>query len=187
MRSRLLGDLATAIARAGAGALRDTGESESRSVEPYRLVSWARPLVPRRSRRAHRRVDDVPGGLDDAARHRLIAGSSAARCRKATTPTSAARRRVDRLEGARPHHGARARRATCSRGSIPTVGVVEAVDDDHVVLVTGADSFEIMAVYVGMLGLDFTVETPVRPGRPRPGARRALPQSRGLTSSASLA
>ena len=42
----------------------------------------------------------------------------------------------------------------------PTVGVVESVDDDHCVLVTGADSVEIIAVYIGMLGLDFHVTDP---------------------------
>jgi predicted DNA-binding transcriptional regulator YafY len=42
----------------------------------------------------------------------------------------------------------------------PTVGVVEAIDESTSVLVTGADSLEIMAVYVGMLGLDFTVTEP---------------------------
>ena len=42
----------------------------------------------------------------------------------------------------------------------PAVGVVEAVDDQTCVLVTGADSVEIIAVYIGMLGLDFSVNGP---------------------------
>ena len=42
----------------------------------------------------------------------------------------------------------------------PTVGVVESVDDEHCVLVTGGDSVEIIAVYIGMLGLDFHVTEP---------------------------
>jgi predicted DNA-binding transcriptional regulator YafY len=42
----------------------------------------------------------------------------------------------------------------------PAVGVVEAIDDDTCVLVTGADSVETVAVYIGMLGLDFTVTEP---------------------------
>jgi predicted DNA-binding transcriptional regulator YafY len=42
----------------------------------------------------------------------------------------------------------------------PTVGVVEAIDDNACVLVTGADSVETVAVYIGMLGLDFTVTEP---------------------------
>jgi predicted DNA-binding transcriptional regulator YafY len=40
------------------------------------------------------------------------------------------------------------------------VGVVESVDDNTSVLVTGADSLEIVAVYIGMLGLDFHVDGP---------------------------
>jgi predicted DNA-binding transcriptional regulator YafY len=42
----------------------------------------------------------------------------------------------------------------------PTVGVVESVDAEHCVLVTGGDSVEIIAVYIGMLGLDFHVTDP---------------------------
>jgi predicted DNA-binding transcriptional regulator YafY len=41
-----------------------------------------------------------------------------------------------------------------------TVGVVEAVSDERCVLVTGADSLETVAVYIGMLGLDFEVSGP---------------------------
>src|SRR6478735_6657338 len=41
-----------------------------------------------------------------------------------------------------------------------TVGVVEAVDAEHCVLITGGDSWEIIAVYIGMLGLDFHVDGP---------------------------
>lgn len=42
----------------------------------------------------------------------------------------------------------------------PTVGVVETVDENHSVLVTGADSLEMIAVWIGMLGLDFHVTEP---------------------------
>ena len=42
----------------------------------------------------------------------------------------------------------------------PTVGIVEAIDDNTCVLVTGADTVETVAVYIGMLGLDFTVTEP---------------------------
>ena len=41
-----------------------------------------------------------------------------------------------------------------------TVGVVEKVDEQTSVLVTGADSIEIIAVYIGMLGIDFHVAEP---------------------------
>ena len=43
----------------------------------------------------------------------------------------------------------------------PSVGVVESLDDEASVLVTGADSLETIAVYIGMLGMDFTVESPI--------------------------
>ena len=42
----------------------------------------------------------------------------------------------------------------------PTVGVVEAVGDEESVLVTGADSLDTIGAYIGMLGMDFTVESP---------------------------
>lgn len=42
----------------------------------------------------------------------------------------------------------------------PAVGVVEPRPDGRSVLVTGGDSLEIVAVWIGMLGLDFTVESP---------------------------
>jgi hypothetical protein len=42
------------------------------------------------------------------------------------------------------------------------VGVVESIDDETCVLVTGADSYETVAVYIGMLGLDFGVTEPPR-------------------------
>jgi len=42
----------------------------------------------------------------------------------------------------------------------PAVGAVEAVDATHSVLLTGGDSLHTVAAYVGMLGMDFTVESP---------------------------
>jgi predicted DNA-binding transcriptional regulator YafY len=42
----------------------------------------------------------------------------------------------------------------------PAVGTVEPVDDATSVLVTGGDSLETVAVWIGMLGLDFTVREP---------------------------
>ncbi len=42
----------------------------------------------------------------------------------------------------------------------PWVGTVEAVDDDTCILDTGADSLEMLAVYLGMLGADFAVSGP---------------------------
>jgi len=42
----------------------------------------------------------------------------------------------------------------------PAVGTVESLDEGRSVLVTGGDSLEVVAVWIGMLGLDFTVEQP---------------------------
>lgn len=42
----------------------------------------------------------------------------------------------------------------------PAVGVVEPIDDTHCILVTGADSLDTVAAYIGMLMMDFTVESP---------------------------
>lgn len=42
----------------------------------------------------------------------------------------------------------------------PAVGVVEAVSDLESVLVTGADTLDTIGAYIGMLGMDFTVESP---------------------------
>ncbi|MBO0787825.1 MAG: WYL domain-containing protein, partial [Actinobacteria bacterium] len=42
----------------------------------------------------------------------------------------------------------------------PAVGLVEAVDDHSCVLATGADRVETVAVYLGLLDLDFTVTEP---------------------------
>ena len=40
------------------------------------------------------------------------------------------------------------------------VGIVESVDESTCILVTGAESLEVIAVYIGMLGLDFHVTAP---------------------------
>ncbi|MFI5706237.1 helix-turn-helix transcriptional regulator [Kribbella sp. NPDC051620] len=40
------------------------------------------------------------------------------------------------------------------------VGIVEPVDDNTCVLITGAESLEVVAVYIGMLGIDFQVTAP---------------------------
>jgi predicted DNA-binding transcriptional regulator YafY len=42
----------------------------------------------------------------------------------------------------------------------PAVGTVEPLADGRSVLITGGDSLEVVAVWIGMVGLDFTVEEP---------------------------
>ena len=42
----------------------------------------------------------------------------------------------------------------------PAVGTVVAIDDSHCLLTTGADNVETLAVYLGLVGQDFTVTGP---------------------------
>lgn len=128
-------------------------------VEPYRLLAWQRRwyLVGRDPHRGTwhtfrvdwmvldhptgRRFDahPVPGGDWTAFMMRDVASSGwavHARLRIAA-PAAVVLARIN-----------------------PAVGVVEAVDDRSCVLVTGADSLATLAVYAGMLGTDFTVESP---------------------------
>ena len=42
----------------------------------------------------------------------------------------------------------------------PAVGIVEPIDDETCVLITGADSVQTMAVYVGLLDMDIRVDEP---------------------------
>jgi predicted DNA-binding transcriptional regulator YafY len=138
----------------------DYGEEPQRlQVQPYRLVSWQRRwyLVGRTTRTdtwATYRLDwmvlrtpggprftpvELPGGdytafvLRDVAFHGWNVHARIA----VDAPAAEVLSRIN-----------------------PAVGVVEAVDEHSCVLVTGADSVEIIAVYIGMLGLDFQVDEP---------------------------
>lgn len=139
--------------------LRFDYRSVPRKVEPYRLLSWQRrwhlvardpesgewetfrldwvePRMPTRRRFEPR---EVPGGDFTAFAMRSIAASGwnvHARLRI----DGPAERVLERIN--------------------PAVGVVEAIDERSSVLVTGADSLETIAVYSGMLGMDFTVDAP---------------------------
>ena len=128
-------------------------------VEPYRLVSWQRRWFvvardPRSDTWAPYRLDwlrlRTPGGRRFTPRP--LAGEDY---------TSFVLREV-----AASGWSVRARIAVDAPAEDvlarinPTVGVVERTDADHCVLVTGADSVEIVAAYIGMLGLDFHVTDP---------------------------
>ncbi|QIG39926.1 WYL domain-containing protein [Microbacterium sp. 4R-513] len=149
--------LATAIR--AAEWLRFDYDGEPRLVEPYRLLAWhrrwylvardpeagewdvfradrVRPRLPTRRPFAPRLV---PGGDYTAFAMRRIAASGwnvHARLR-VDAPAAAVVERIN-----------------------PAVGAVESVSDTESVLVTGADSLETIAAYIGMLGMDFTVESP---------------------------
>lgn len=150
---------AIAAAIRAAEWLRFDYQDEPRLVEPYRLLSWQRRwhLVARDPQDGtwttyrvdwielrmptRRRFDPqpLPGGDYTAFAMRTIAASGwavHARLRIAASAESV----LARIN--------------------PAVGVVEPIDDDHCVLVTGADSLDTVAAYIGMLMIDFTVESP---------------------------
>jgi len=130
-----------------------------RLVEPYRLLSWQRRwylvgrdpssgewstfradwIEPRMPTRRRFSPVPLPGGDYTAFAMRSIAAS-----------------------GWKVH--ARLRVAAAAEAVLarinPAVGVVEAVSDAESVLVTGADSLDTIAAYIGMLGMDFTVDSP---------------------------
>ncbi|MET9266187.1 WYL domain-containing protein [Amycolatopsis sp. NPDC004079] len=132
---------------------------ELRLVEPYRLLSWQRRwylvardpqndswatyridlMEPRMPTRRRFEPNPLPGGDYTAFAMRTIAASGW---------LVHARLRIDA-----PAEKVLAR-------INPTVGVVEPIDENRCVLVTGADSLDTVAVYIGMLMMDFTVESP---------------------------
>ena len=132
---------------------------EPRLVEPYRLLSWQRRwhlvardprdggwgtfrvdrMAPRMPTRRRFDPQPLPGGDYTAFAMRTIA---------ATGWNVHARLRIDA-----PAEEVLAR-------INPAVGVVEPVDEQHSVLVTGADSLDTVAAYIGMLMMEFTVESP---------------------------
>lgn len=139
--------------------LRFDYRGEPRRVEPYRVLSWQRRwylvardpetaewetfrldwVQPRMPTRRPFAPVPLPNGDYTAFAMRSIAASGwkvHARLRIAAP----AGRVVERIN--------------------PTVGVVEALDAETSVLVTGADSLETIAAYIGMLGMDFTVDSP---------------------------
>lgn len=134
------------------------GTESVRVVEPYRLVNWGRRWyllawdVDRadwRTFRVDRIVPRTPAGPRfvpreppaDAADHIMRGVSAAAwRYRARIIVHAPAERVTERINS--------------------SVGTVEPVDDDTCVLHTGADTLETMAVYVGLLGIDFTIDDP---------------------------
>ena len=134
------------------------GTASLRVAEPYRLVNWGRRWyllawdVDRgdwRTFRVDRIAPRTPAGPRftpreppaDVAGHIMRGVSTAGwRYRARITVYAPADRITDRINAA--------------------VGTVEAVDERTCVLHTGADTLETMAVYVGLLGIDFTIDDP---------------------------
>jgi len=180
-----------ALLTALAAAIRDHEEvrfgyqgeapTDRRQVEPYRLVSWQRRwyLVARDAHTdtwAPYRVDwlslKTPGGR----RFRPVpfpGDYTSFVLREVAVAGWAVHCRV-RVDASADEVLARVN---------PTVGVVEPVDGTHCDLVTGGDSVEVVAVWIGMLGLDFHVEeTPALVEAMRVQARRyaaAIPADPG--------
>jgi predicted DNA-binding transcriptional regulator YafY len=155
----------SAVLQAVAGAIRDVEwlrfdyRGEPRLVEPYRLLSW--------QRRWHLVGRDPHSGEWATFRADWIELRMPTRRRFSPTPlpggdyTAFAMRQIA-ASGWNVH--ARLRIAASAEAVLdrinPAVGVVEAVSDTASVLVTGADSLDTIAAYIGMLGMDFTVESP---------------------------
>jgi predicted DNA-binding transcriptional regulator YafY len=153
----LLADLAAAVRDHEAIRFFFYGDEQSRvEAEPHRLVSWQqhwydvarrRPADEWQAYRADWITLRVPGG-GRFTRRPLDRGDYAAFVLRGVAPTGwkvQARIAVD----AAPED-------VLSRINA-TVGVVETVDESHCVLVTGADALETVAVWIGMLDLDFCV------------------------------
>jgi predicted DNA-binding transcriptional regulator YafY len=130
-----------------------------RHLEPYRLLSWQRRwyLVGR----------DLDSGEWDVFRADRMRTRQPTR--KAFAPrlvpggdyTAFTMRRVS-VTGWNVHARLRvdAPAAAVLDRIHPGVGVVEEVSDTQSVLVTGADSIPTIAAFIGMLGMDFSVESP---------------------------
>jgi predicted DNA-binding transcriptional regulator YafY len=154
-----------AVLRAAAAAIHhvelfrfDDGD-EPLLVEPYRLLAWQRRwyLVTREPRtntwdvhradrivphlRTHRRFTPTPPPDGDytafAMRRVATSGWNVHARLRIDAPAQSV---IDRIN--------------------PAVGVVESITETTSVLATGADTLDTIAAYVGMLGMDFTVESP---------------------------
>lgn len=155
----VLSQVATAIRDAEWLRFDYPGDDEPHAVEPYRLVVWQRRWylvtrstvtgewgiyrVDRMSLRAPTRRRFVPRGLDEADYTDFVV-------REVASSGWSVHARITVLASAEE----------VLRRINPAVGVVEPIDESRCVLVTGADSVETIAVYVGLLDLEFEVDAP---------------------------
>ncbi|HUQ57594.1 YafY family protein [Lentzea sp.] len=133
------------------------GAPTRRRVEPHRLVNWGRRwyLVAWDCDRADWRsfrVDRITAPTPPYG-PRFTPRSFDATTFIASRVTSAAWRFQARVV-------VRAPAADVAARINAAIGTVEAVDDSSCVLVTGSDSVESLAVWIGMLGFDFEVTSP---------------------------
>ena len=136
------------------------GTSSVRSAEPHRLVSWGRKWylvawdIERsdwRTFRVDRIAPRTPAGPRFTPRDLPAGGDVAAYVARGVS--SAGYRFQARVT-------VRAPAAVLAARINPAIGLVEAIDDDSCVLATGADSVDTVAVYLGLLDLDFEVTEP---------------------------
>ncbi|MER7459861.1 WYL domain-containing protein [Micromonospora sp. NPDC126480] len=134
------------------------GAGSGRTVEPYRLVNWGRRwyLVaydPERADWRTFRVDRITAPVPTGGRFpaRELPEDVVDRVRRGVS--SAGWRVRARVTVHAPAELVSAR-------INPAVGTVEAVDAQTCVLHTGADRPETIAVWLGLLGVDFTVTDP---------------------------
>jgi predicted DNA-binding transcriptional regulator YafY len=135
------------------------GSTSARLADPHRLVNWGRRwyLVAWDVERADWRTfraDRITPGPRTARRFTPRELPEADVAAYVSRRASAARWRY----WARVTVHAPAE--TVAERISPAVGTVEAVDERTCVLDTGADRVETLAVYLGLLGLDFTVSDP---------------------------
>lgn len=158
---RLDPEMLTAVAAAIRDVewLRFEYDGEPRLVEPYRLVSWERRwyLLGRDPEadswgvfRLDRMVLRMRTGRRFAPQPLPDENVSAYVMRAVAYEGWAVHARVTVLAAA----------SEVSARINPAVGIVEPVDDETCVLITGADSVATLAVYVGLLDLDIRVEEP---------------------------
>jgi len=136
-----------------------SGTDTVRTVEPYRLVNWGRRwylvafdvdsqdwrtfrvdrMSPRTPTGPHFTARDLPD-QDLAAYVARRTSAAAWRYRTRVTVHASAEYVLDRIN--------------------PAVGTVAAIDAHSCLLDTGADSLDTLAVYLGMLGVEFSVTDP---------------------------
>ena len=135
------------------------GSSSSREAEPYQLVNWGRRWylvafdVGRgdwRTFRVDRLTLRMPGGGRFTPRPLPASDLAEWVSRRVAIAGWLYRARVTVFAPA----------AAVSERIGPYVGTVTAVADETCLLDTGSDSLETMAVYLGMLGYEFRVESP---------------------------
>ena len=135
------------------------GSSSSREAEPYRLVNWGRRWylvafdVGRgdwRTFRVDRITPRTPGGGRFTPRPLPAPDVADWVARRVATGAWQYRARIT-VHAPAPVVEARIG---------PYVGTVTSTGDEVCLLDTGSDSLETMAVYLGLLGFDFRVESP---------------------------